>query len=88
MNVLVLNTLDLQIKIMCGDKADNIPKCFKRCGVKTANKLYNNPILLEKQFEKEPGSKERYELNTKLIDFNCIPSHIYDKIVSRYTCLM
>jgi 5'-3' exonuclease len=79
---------DLQIKIMCGDKADNIPKCFKRCGVKTANKFYDNPALLQRQFEKEPGSKEQYELNTKLIDFNCIPQQFYDKIISHYTGLM
>jgi len=33
---------DLMLKIICGDKSDCIPGCFKRCGVKTAMKYILN----------------------------------------------
>lgn len=65
--------VDLQMKILCGDKSDNIPGCFKRCGKKTALKLIGSSELLRRQFEKEPGSEAQYQLNTLLIDLRHIP---------------
>ena len=44
---------DLEIKIICGDKSDNIPGCFKRCGVKTAMKCIENRDELTKKFKKD-----------------------------------
>ena len=66
---------DLFCKIVMGDKSDNIPSIFKKCGPKTAEKYYENPELFKKQLEKE-NSYERYERNKKLIDFNEIPEEL------------
>lgn len=65
---------DLFCKIVMGDKSDFIPSVFKKCGIKTAEKYYNNPDLFEKKLL-ENGARERYELNKRLIDFKCIPDN-------------
>ena len=74
--------LDLFVKIVTGDKSDNIKSVFKKCGVKTAIKLFNNQDEFNKKLEKEEGAKERYELNKKLIDFNEIPSELVESFKS------
>lgn len=66
---------DLFCKIVMGDKSDDIPSIFKKCGPKTAEKYYENSELFEKQLEKE-DAHERYEKNKKLIDFNEIPEEL------------
>ena len=68
------------LKIICGDKADNIKPCFKKCGPKTAMKLILNPSLLETKFLKEENSRNIYTLNCKLIDFNYIPNKALSNI--------
>ena len=72
---------DLLLKIICGDKADNIKPCFKKCGPKTAMKLILNPSLLETKFLKEENSRNIYTLNCKLIDFNYIPIEYKEEII-------
>ena len=74
--------LDLQVKIIIGDKSDNISGCFPRCGQKTAiNYIKENK--LESLFIKYPDSKNRYEINKKLIDFDFIPNNIRKNIISQ-----
>lgn len=68
---------DLEIKIIIGDKSDNICGCFPKCGYKTALKLVNNRDLLEKKFNTHSGSREIYARNTKLISFKHIPVELY-----------
>ena len=68
--------LNLFVKIVCGDKSDNISGVFPRCGPKTAEKMYFDPSLLERTFEKHPGSRERFAENRRLIDFREIPSDL------------
>ena len=63
---------DLFCKIVTGDKSDFIPGIFKKCGIKTASKYYENPELFKKKLG-EGGAAEQYKLNTTLIDFNSIP---------------
>lgn len=74
--------LDLQVKIIIGDKSDNISGCFPRCGQKTAIK-YIKENKLESLFIKYPKSKNTYEINKKIIDFNNIPSNIKKNIISK-----
>ena len=68
--------LDLFCKIICGDKSDNIKQVFPRVGLKTAAKLFANRDGLEKAFEKNNGSRERFEHNTLMIDFRRIPEEL------------
>lgn len=65
---------DLQLKIIIGDKSDNIPPIHKGIGVITAKKL---AALREDELETylvEKGCKEGYDNNRRLIDFNMIPA--------------
>ena len=75
---------DLQIKILVGDKSDNIPGCFPKCGYKTALKLVNNTELLENKFNKHEGSRDIYERNKKIISFSNIPKELYEQCYSQY----
>ena len=75
---------DLFIKIITGDKSDNIKGVFKKCGVKTACKYYDNETLFQEKLEKEEGAKERYALNKKIIDFNEIPIEIINNFKQKY----
>jgi 5'-3' exonuclease len=68
--------LDKFCKIVCGDKSDDIPGIFKKCGMKTAIKMYNDKSLFEKKLEDEEGSKEKFILNQKLVDFDFIPQEL------------
>jgi hypothetical protein len=46
--------LDLFLKIVLGDKSDNIPKVFDKVGLVTARKMFEDPIILHKYFTKYP----------------------------------
>lgn len=65
--------IDKFCKIICGDKSDNIPGVFKKCGQKTALKLYNDKKFFEEKLKSEHGAEDRFILNKSLIDFNMIP---------------
>jgi 5'-3' exonuclease len=69
---------DLFYKIVLGDKSDNIPGVFDKCGKKTVEKCYDNPSYFEEKLLKEDRT-ERFNINRKLIDFNEIPK-IYTEI--------
>ena len=70
---------DLFCKIITGDKSDNIPGVFTKCGIKTAQKYYDEPENFKKCLEQKKAT-ENFHRNTKLIDFNCIP----DNLVSEF----
>ena len=78
--------IDLRVKILSGDKSDNIAPIFDRCGPKTALRIIKNPKLLENKKGKL-GDDERHKLNeriktnTTLIDFNEIPSIFVDEFM-------
>lgn len=60
-------------KIVMGDKSDNIPSIFPKCGLKTAVKCYEDKDYFESKLNSTSGSRELYERNRKIIDFNHIP---------------
>jgi 5'-3' exonuclease len=70
---------DLFCKILMGDKSDNIPGVFKKCGMKTALKYYYDRDLLDKNLIKNKDSKDFMERNTKIIDFNHIPEPLKEE---------
>jgi 5'-3' exonuclease len=74
---------DLFCKIVTGDKSDCIPSPFKKCGIKTAEKLYNDRELFKAKLEKE-DAYECFALNKKLIDFNEIPIDLVENFRTKY----
>ena len=73
---------DLEIKIICGDKSDNIPGCFKRCGQKTAMKCILDKAHLQKMFKSNPGSFDTYAKNKLIIDFSNIPIELKNEFIA------
>lgn len=66
---------DLFCKILTGDKSDNIPSVFTKCGIKTAQKMYDNPEEFKKCLEQKNATL-LYERNRLLIDFENIPEQL------------
>jgi len=75
--------VDLLVKIIAGDPADNIKPIFPRCGKKTALKLALDSSLLDIWFTKYPLSMPLYENNKKMIDMTQIPKDLLDDIQGR-----
>ena len=63
---------NLFCKIVIGDKSDNIPGIFNKCGIKTAEKLFSDQDEFIKKMNRE-SSNEDYQRNKLLVDFNLIP---------------
>lgn len=73
----------LKIKIISGDKSDNIPCIMKKVGPKTAEKLVENDDNFIKFCEKNPDAYIQYKLNKLLIDFTEIPIELKDAFLKR-----
>ena len=78
---------DLFVKILTGDKSDNIKGVFKKCGPKTACKYYENKELFEEKLKSVEGAMERYLLNKKMVDFNEIPEELINNFKKTYNIL-
>ena len=74
---------DLFIKCVTGDKSDNIPGVFKKCGKKTAEKYYDNQELFKQKLTLE-NREDQYKLNRLLIDFTNIPEELRDSFIETY----
>jgi len=71
--------LDLRIKLIMGDKSDNIQPIHKGIGQKIALKL---ALLSDEDFEAyliEKNCKDKYENNKLLVDFSMIPEELIEK---------
>jgi 5'-3' exonuclease len=66
---------DLQMKIIMGDKSDNIPAIFPKCGPKTAKKCLEDSTFFATKLA-DPECREKYEFNQRLICFDFIPENI------------
>lgn len=71
---------DLICKIIMGDKSDNIPSVFPKCGPKTLEKYINNPELFEADLDKY-NVRDRYLFNKKMIDFSEIPQLLVEEFL-------
>jgi 5'-3' exonuclease len=71
----------LEIKILTGDKSDNIYPIKKRVGDVTARKILNQGLDNYLQSE---NLNDKYKINRQLIDFNYIPKEISDKIKNEF----
>ena len=72
---------DLFCKIVTGDPSDNIASVFPKCGIKTALKYFENRDLFQTKLNSSEEFKKRYELNSKIIDFNNIPQELVDEFL-------
>ena len=70
---------NLFMKIILGDKSDNIDPVFDKCGVKTAEKYFNDIELFKSKLNNNEVFLKRYNHNKKMIDFNEIPEKYIEK---------
>jgi 5'-3' exonuclease len=78
---------ELELKIISGDRSDNISAIKKGVGIKTAEKILNMGVdTYIKEFDENEQTtiKEKYELNHKLINLSFIPQDIKKSIVDEY----
>jgi len=64
---------NLFCKIVMGDKSDNITSVFKKCGIKTAAKMYENQDEFIHRLNTHENANALYQRNKTLVDFNEIP---------------
>lgn len=69
-----------EIKIIMGDKSDNISSIHPKCGYKTAEKYLKDPKKLDSLLEKNPEYRQIYERNRKLVDFRFIPKKYIEEV--------
>lgn len=69
-------------KVIKGDKSDAIPAIDKKVGAKTAIKLALNQDLLQARLS-NPEVRQQFELNKKLMDFDCIPKDMAEMIEAK-----
>ena len=70
---------NLFMKIILGDKSDNIKPVFDKCGFKTAEKYFNDIDLFKSKLEKNEEFLKRYTHNKQMIDFDEIPEKYTEK---------
>lgn len=64
----------LLMKIIVGDKSDNIPSILKRCGIKTAMKIVvNDTLFSEKITHGDADVQKKFQHNQTLIDNRFVP---------------
>ncbi len=74
---------DLFVKIVMGDKSDNISSVLQKCGPKTALKCFENAEYFQTRLINE-NAQEKYELNKRMIDFDEIPRELVDEFMNKY----
>ena len=74
---------DLLLKIINGDKSDNIPCIFGRTNNKETKKCMENIDYFYELLNKYDKVLEQYKLNKRLIDFNEIPKNLRNNIITK-----
>lgn len=75
---------DLKIKLIMGDKSDNINSIHTGIGPKTATKLCELPDDEFEAYLIKNNCKENYEKNKKMVDFSEIPIELIESFQETY----
>lgn len=76
--------LYLQLKIIGGDKSDNISAIAKNVGPKTAERLTSHPEELARFLVQKEAAQSLYERNTLLMSFDHIPAEFIAPVEEAY----
>jgi len=74
---------NLFVKVCSGDKSDNIPAIFPKCGFVTACKMYDDADLLMKKTV-DPAVQKQMAKNNNLVNFDCIPADLQKGFYAMY----
>lgn len=79
---------NLRLKIIMGDKSDNIPSIFpkskKEVNLKTRKLVKNSVDEMNTFLNDNPDIKKKFKLNEKLIDFRKIPKKYQNQIIKEF----
>lgn len=75
---------DLLLKIIMGDKSDNIPSIVKKCGPKKALSLTSDEEALKKLLEENSEAASQFKKNSLLVDFSNIPEEIREEAFAMF----
>ena len=79
-NVFLESEKNLFCKIVMGDKSDNIPSIFPKCGIKTAIRCYEDKEYFNEKL-KDETILANFNRNKKLVDFNKIPTNLRKRFI-------
>lgn len=74
----------LKVKVLAGDKKDNVDQAIKRCGIGTALKLLDNSDLLKEKIKEDPSIVEKMKLNKRLLDLRAQPDILKENVIEKY----
>ena len=71
---------NLRLKLLCGDKSDNIKCVYNNISNKEKKEIKENKNIMNKFLKSNNEAKEKYDYNRMMIDFNMIPEK-YKKVI-------
>jgi len=74
----------LRVKILMGDKSDEISPVYSGCGPSTAYKLATDMKLFEREIMDDEERSRKYHENERLISFRMIPGSLQSEIVEMF----
>lgn len=77
--------IDLRVKLIMGDKSDNIVPIHPGIGPKTAMKLANLPHDEFEMYLEKNACKDTFLKNKKLVDFSEIPTELCNEFSNLYS---
>ena len=82
----------LKLKILFGDKSDNIQPVFSKHEIKKIGKdeliiMAKEAGVLETFIEEKPHIAERYNHNKQLVDMEMIPNNIKESILTAFRAI-
>lgn len=74
---------NLRLKILCGDKSDNIKCIYSLMTNKEKKEIKENKINMDKYLKSNKEANKKYNYNRMMIDFNMIPEK-YSKVILKH----
>jgi len=71
----------IMLKILIGDKGDEVTSCWDRLGKRTAEKLISNKQELKRILKEDKVIAQKFKLNNTLMNLKCIPEKIQTEII-------
>jgi hypothetical protein len=80
--------IELEFKVIYGDKSDNIQKIHTGLNKENAFKLAIMSDKERNEYIDKNNLREKYELNKRLVDFSYIPSILINEFYNKYNIII
>lgn len=79
---------DMLVKYLCGDKSDNLPAAFPKCGKKTAEKIADMSEEERHALLEAKKGLQQFEHNFRLMNFTMIPRDLKEEFLYQHQDLL